>query len=173
MGTADDNPIRRVAHLDMDAFYASVELLRYPQLRGLPVVIGGSRRHGGAAHDEGEQFQRPNLQAGGTGRHPERIGGAREVQVFGDRNEHPQAAQRQPAQGDTPGRAGPGFTPGVDTPGVCDESALMNKFQRLWLMVGAQCRTIQLRPSGGSRGRRRHAHQTQPRTGQQHRCGTE
>ena len=39
------DPRRWIAHLDMDAFYASVELLRYPELRGQAVVIGGGRRH--------------------------------------------------------------------------------------------------------------------------------
>jgi DNA polymerase-4 len=56
MSPFESTAIRRIAHLDMDAFYASVELLRYPQLRGQPVVIGGSRRRPAAA--DGEQFER-------------------------------------------------------------------------------------------------------------------
>jgi DNA polymerase-4 len=50
---------RCIAHLDMDAFFASVELLKYPELRGSAVAIGGGARHQPAVLSDGRrQFAR-------------------------------------------------------------------------------------------------------------------
>lgn len=60
-----DQELRRIAHIDMDAFFASCELSRYPELKGLPMVVAGGSSHVPRIREDGtREFSRLRDYAG-------------------------------------------------------------------------------------------------------------
>lgn len=62
----NDLPIRKIIHIDMDAFYASVEQLDNPEIKDKPIAVGGGGKRGviSAASYEARKFGVKSAMAG-------------------------------------------------------------------------------------------------------------